>query len=157
MREKSDMSKMVKQFEKEREERGEIILYDKIEFPVTINKVLVSQGLSMGFQEVGSMVSIRPVPKEYEEKTFLGIYLGDLKTNISVALFEKSKELVVRSGLNPAIFVPDLNKIIWGYESWWGVIASKEQLHQITDEDIQNVWYVKALKQLAQAEEPTDE
>ena len=50
---------------------------------------------------------------------------------------------------NPAIYVPVLDKIIWGYGSWWGPIKSEEHLKQITDEDIQNIWYVKALKQLA--------
>lgn len=48
---------------------------------------------------------------------------------------------------NPAIFVPDLNRVVWGMESWWGPIESKEKLHQITDEDISNVWYVKAAKE----------
>ena len=54
---------------------------------------------------------------------------------------------------NPAIFIPSLNKIVWGYGSWWGEIASAEKLHQITDSDIQNVWYVRALKQL-QSQQP---
>jgi len=49
---------------------------------------------------------------------------------------------------NPAIFVFDLNEIIFGYESWWGVIESEKQLKEITNDVIDNVWYVKALKQI---------
>ena len=44
---------------------------------------------------------------------------------------------------NPAIFVPELGKIIFGMESWWGRIKSEEELKDITDGDIENVWHVK--------------
>ena len=49
---------------------------------------------------------------------------------------------------NPAIWVPDLKKIVFGMESWWGVLRSRTISKQITDADIQNVWYVKALQAL---------
>jgi hypothetical protein len=49
---------------------------------------------------------------------------------------------------NPAIWVPDLKRIVFGMESWWGVIDNPDDLKQITDADIQNVWYVKALQGL---------
>lgn len=59
-----------------------------------------------------------------------------------------TKELKVSFHCNPAIFVFDLNKIIYGCESWWGVIKSEEDLNSISDCDIDNVWYVRALKTL---------
>ena len=46
------------------------------------------------------------------------------------------------------IFVPELNEVVWGCGSFWQKIRSKEQLKNITDGDINNVWYVKALKQI---------
>lgn len=50
---------------------------------------------------------------------------------------------------NPAIWVPELEKVVWGDSSWWGPIEKKEDAERlITDADIQNVWYVKALKRL---------
>jgi hypothetical protein len=49
-------------------------------------------------------------------------------------------------------YVPDLDRVVWGYESWWGVIKGPEELKEITDEDIQNVWYVKAMKQMSERE-----
>lgn len=40
-----------------------------------------------------------------------------------------------------------------GYESWWGFIKTVEDFQEITDEDISNVWYVKALKELSEQEQ----
>ncbi len=103
--------------------------------------------------KTGSLVSIRPVADEYDNKTFLGIYLGVMTTGNMVEF--KDGVLHISLGhYNPAIFVPDLGKTIFGYESWWGEIESEEQLRKITDDDIQNVWYVKALKQIAESETP---
>jgi len=47
---------------------------------------------------------------------------------------------------NPAIYIPKIGKVIYGMESWWKVINNKEELKDITDNDINNVWYVQALK-----------
>lgn len=96
--------------------------------------------------EMGAWAAIRPVAKEYNSKTFLGIFLGELPFQ-SVLSVDK-KVLNVHAAGNPAIYVPDLKKIIFGYESWWHVIKTPEDLATITDKDIENVWYVKALKEL---------
>jgi hypothetical protein len=50
---------------------------------------------------------------------------------------------------NPAIFVFDLKKIVYGAESWWGMVESEDDLRDITDSTIDNVWYVKAMKEMA--------
>ncbi len=92
----------------------------------------------------GTFVSIRPCAEEYDNKTFLGVYIGALSVNNMTH--------------NPCIWVPDLQEYIFGFESWWGEIETPEQLHDISDADIQNVWYVRALKQLAEATPaPTNE
>jgi len=49
---------------------------------------------------------------------------------------------------NPAIFVPELKKIIYGCESWWREIESVDDFTSISEEDIENTWYVKLLKSL---------
>lgn len=53
----------------------------------------------------------------------------------------------------------DLQRIIFGAESWWGIIESLEELKDITDDDINNIWYVKALKAMHKDEpkETTEE
>lgn len=98
--------------------------------------------------EIGTLVSIRPVGEEYEEKSFLGLYLGDLPYSFTMSgiATEKGKDLEIHSMHNPAFFVPDIKQVIFGYESWWGEIDSPEKLRQISSEDIENVWYVKALR-----------
>ena len=134
------------------EDHENILLSSEIKYPVTINRIQVPpfSGKSFTSTKVGRLVGIRPVNEQYDGKTFLGIYLGDLPVQNIVALHKEEAVLVVSPHMNPAIFVPELDKIIYGYESWWGEIKSEEELHQITDEDIQNVWYVRALKQLGE-------
>jgi hypothetical protein len=96
----------------------------------------------------GYAVKIRPCGKKYNNKTYFGIYIGDVALSISHSI----KDNVVtakHSMYNPAIFVPELNEIIYGCESWWGKITSKEDLDKlITNETIENVWYVKMLKEI---------
>ena len=55
---------------------------------------------------------------------------------------------------NPAIFVPELKKIIYGCESWWGTINNQDDLSDlnISDDDIQNTWYVKLLHEMYNTE-----
>ena len=116
---------------------------------VTTNKP-ITEGL-FG-EKTGKMVSIRPCGHEYNNKTFIGFYLGDIATGSSM-IVKDDKVVVDFSGYNPAIFVPELGKIIYGYESWWGVIDSEEDFKKITNENIQNVWYVKLLKVMMEKEE----
>lgn len=103
----------------------------------------------------GSFVSVRPVGEEYGNRSFLGIYLGDVRVGTQVRRKPNSTVIEVEGGTgmaNPCIWVPDLNQFIYGAESWWGEIESEEQLRQITNDDINNVWYVKALKDLGLGE-----
>ncbi len=158
-----EMMKMLgKKFEEEQERTGELKSPDELEYPLEISGIEIRpvkrsyKGL-MGMHEVGIMVAIRPVGDQYEGKTFLGIYLGDMPIELLVSYQTKLKNIVVGTHDNPAIFVPSLNKVIYGVESWWGEIESEEQLRQITDDDIQNVWYVKALHELGEKQKATSE
>ena len=126
-----------------------------MEFPITVNKIEIPSFTAIQPKmifggEMGDMVMIRPCGEEYEEKTFIGILLGEVATDIYADLNSEGTLEVRAYCYNPAIFVPDVNKIIFGYESWWGKIENEEQLKQITDADIQNVWYVKVLKHLSE-------
>jgi hypothetical protein len=103
--------------------------------------------------KAGSLVKIRPCADEYKDKTYLGIYMGDIPVDFHIGLYTKTNILSIVPHGNPAIFVPDLKKIIFGYESWWGVIKSEEEVKEITDDDIDNVWYVKLLKQMIEKED----
>lgn len=124
-----------------------------ITYPLTIDGVVKRPAKSLFPSRVktGQMVAVRPCSEEAKGKTFLGIYLGELPVQNHIALDKQENKLHVMPHCNPAMFVPDLNRIVWGMESWWGEIQSEEKLRQITDQDIQNVWYVKALKQLSES------
>jgi hypothetical protein len=49
---------------------------------------------------------------------------------------------------NPAIYVPELRKIIFGCGSWWSEIESPDEIKDITDDDIENCWYVRLAKMM---------
>jgi hypothetical protein len=97
--------------------------------------------------KIGTLVKIRPCGEEYKNKTYLGFYIGDIALGSSISVTDEKIQLNF-SGHNPAIFVPEIGKIIYGCESWWGEIKDEKELSSITDSDIQNVWYVKLLKQM---------
>ena len=120
-----------------------------IEYPIEVSKINSDTEIfTLNKNVVGKFVKIRPCGDKYNDKTFLGLYLGDLPVGNSISHNSETKELNVSFQCNPAVFVFELNEIIYGYQSWWEVIESEEDLKDISDNDIDNVWYVKALKLL---------
>ena len=99
-------------------------------------------------RECGTPVKIRPCGNEYENKTYFGVLIGDVALTIGHSI----KGGIVTANPtqhNPAIFVPELGKIIYGIESWWKRIKDEKELEEIiTDKAIENVWYVKLLKKI---------
>lgn len=124
----------------------------EIRYPIEVSAVKISS-LKRSDKEIGSWVSVRPCAEEYANKTFLGIYLGDLLSSGCESYNIQTKEISVLLNTNPAIYVPDLKKVIWGMESWWGIIDSPEKMRRITDADIENAWYVRAMKDLSSVTE----
>ena len=106
-----------------------------------------------GGQKPGTMVAVRPCNEKYKNKTFLGMYLCDAPTGVIGEQVGDKIVLKMTSYTNPAIYIPEYDEIVWGYGSWWGEIKSEEHLKQISDKDIQDIWYVKALKQLSNQED----
>lgn len=91
---------------------------------------------------IGQLVRVRPCG---DNKTYLGVYLGNAPAENFISYEKEEKKLTVNVINNPAIFIPELKRVVYGYESWWSKIDSKDQLKDITDEEISNVWYVKAM------------
>jgi len=96
----------------------------------------------------GCLVAVRPCDEKYEGKTYLGFLIGDLALSSSISI-EDDKILCDWSFYNPLIFIPSLGETVLGCGSWWGEINNEDDLKQITDNDIENVWYVKALAQMS--------
>ncbi len=138
----------------ERHEFKANFIFDKyksiyIEYPIEVSKISRDTEIhSFMKRDIGKFVSIRPCADEYKDETYLGLFLGDLPIGHRVSHNPDTKELSISFNCNPAIFVFDLNKIIYGCESWWGIVENEDDLRRIADKDIENVWYVKALKQL---------
>lgn len=107
------------------------------------------------FGKMGDLVSIRPCGEEYENKTYLGFLIGEMALGSSLSISEDKIQCEFSSH-NPAIFVPALRKVIYGCESWWGKIESEEDFKKITDEDIENVWYVKLYREMNKENIKTD-
>lgn len=131
----------------------------RIKYPVEVSgidfdvKIGVSNKSFMALSEKGpgTFVSIRSCKKEHGDKTRLGLLIGYVPIHAGVEFSKETKRLkFIVSGDNPAIFVFDLNEVVLGCESFWGAIESEKQLREITNDDIQNVWYIKALKQLSE-------
>lgn len=125
----------------------------EMQWPVTVS------GLEWGDGEVliphrrgngASWVAVRPCDAELNGRTFLGFLLGDMALSVSVRYDRESGVMSISYGShNPAIWVPDLGRIVYGCGSWWGEIKSAGDLRQITDADIDNIWYVRAMKDVA--------
>lgn len=120
-----------------------------IEYPLTINGIENSRiNITGSGQECGTICEITPCGKEYEGKSFIGIYLGDLPVAIHTSFCRQDGILKNTTFNNPAIFVPELKKIIFGCESWWREINSFEDFKVITKKEIENTWYMQVLKML---------
>ncbi len=127
-----------------------------IEYPITVTAV-ENQDIDFTplFNDTGALCRIKPCSDEYQGKTFLGFFIGDLPVKIITSYNKESGVLTNGTLKNPAIFVPELRKIVWGAESFWEVIETEEDLKEITDAEINDVWYVQLLKSMLQKEEET--
>ena len=125
-----------------------------MEMPITVNNITFEEGETLHTKcllggKCGDMVVVRPCAEEFENKTFLGVLLGEIALSVGASFNKENGELKIgRYMHNPAILIPERNAIVYGCGSWWKRITRKEQLKKITDEDINNVWYLKALNQI---------
>lgn len=127
-----------------------------IEYPITVNAILTEEPYENPIRKPG-LCAIRPCGDEYQGKTFLGIYLGDMASTPTARYNIETKELTLGKMTNPAIFIPELNKVVWGYESWWHKIEKPEDLTQINNQDIDGQWYVALAKAMASNDKKGDE
>lgn len=119
-----------------------------IEYPLTINGIenRYSEDIKHSLYPCGALACVRPCGEEYKGKTYLGILLGDLPISALISHDRRTGMLSVGAMTNPAIFVPELKKIIYGCESWWSRIDNLDSFKEISNEDIDNTWYVQLLR-----------
>jgi hypothetical protein len=122
-----------------------------IEYPIEVTKI---DQKPIDYQDCLYKSYIgKPVKVRVGQKTYLGVFLGELPTSAHIQHNEQSGVLTVNHMTNPAMFVPELNRIVFGHESWWSVLESTDDFKEITDQDIKNVWYVQLAKSLMQQPE----
>lgn len=126
-------------------------------FPVEVSAIeILTERQRRGPDKVGGLVRVRPCAKDCGDKTYLGIYLGDLPLEVDAFYRDKSHKLTIGLHRNPAMFVPELKRVVWGCGSWWGFIEKPEDAERmITDESIASIPYVKVLKAMIEAEKAT--
>ena len=119
-----------------------------IEFPLMI------KGLELRSPEYwnNSLKSVRIRPCG-GENTYFGIYLGEFPRHMYAELNEETGILEVSTLTNPGIYVPELEKIVFGDESWWSEIEPGEDVKGITDETIKGQWYMKLLDEITKKKE----
>lgn len=149
-----DTEKMLEEMRKENEESQKrfdeaMKKTTKVAFPSDdTHPALRTKGWSA---KCGDFVAVAPCDKKFGGKTYLGIYIGELALMVGAQIKHDDPETlhITRSMYNPLMFVPELGETVMGCGSWWHKIEKEEDLKQITDADIENVWYVKALKSLS--------
>lgn len=117
--------------------------------PITIQElVLDSMNIENMDGETGMLVACRPCDEQYKNKTYLGFYLGELPAMQWPSVDKNEQKIRMMTIRNPAMYIPEINKIIWGAGSWWRKVKTEEDFREITDSDIDNVWYVRLAKKM---------
>lgn len=132
---------------------SEAPLFPEMGYPITVSRInmVPSDDNPFCLRVEPKLVAVRPVD---DERTYLGVYMGDLPLGSGAYFHPESGVLSLKhSHHNPAIVVPALKRIVMGCESWWGEIKSEDDLRKITDEDIDNLWYVKLLRKMTGADD----
>ena len=104
---------------------------------------------------IGQPVKIRPCN---ENNTYLGVFVGELPLHSTASFNEETGRLKIGTISNPAILVPTLGKIVFGCESWWSFVENEDDLEkEISDDMINNQWYIKAIKSMCKSEKEGNE
>lgn len=123
-----------------------------IEYPLTIQELEIKDPEAWG-------ISFEPVKVRLceDDKTYFGILLGEFPWKTRASFSEEDGKLKISTITNPCILLPEQKKIVFGCESWWSRIKPGEDISDITDEDIDNTWYVKLLRGLTKEEAQENE
>lgn len=106
-----------------------------IEYPIEVASIELAEGFDLYKKSIGRPVRIKPCFEETEEKEYLGIFLGELFSCNAVSYKKQEKHLTITSVLNPAIYVPELKQIVYGYESWWSFVENKDEVNTISKDE----------------------
>lgn len=122
-----------------------------IQYPITVTSIKTAKDVPLpSLYPCGQPVSVRPCG---DKETYFGILLGEMPYTSHVSFDRKNGELTVGHMLNSAIYVPKLGRVVYGFESWWQRIDTDEEADKaITDDGIQNQWYMRMLRDAMRGE-----
>lgn len=123
-----------------------------IEYPIQVNRIEFEKPDRRVSKRAGKFVKVRPCNEKYGGKTYLGMFLGEQQASIHVFFDDENGILKVNPITNPAIYVFELREVIFGMESWWSIVDNPNDIKDITEQDIDNVWYVQLLKAMSTVE-----
>lgn len=117
-----------------------------MEFPMTVEEIVLHR-TDTSKHEV-TPVAVR-LAGDNDDKTYLGFLLDSVTSDFSMSYNRATKQLNAFVYNTPTIFVPELNRVVYGNESWWRRLKSENDLKDITDADINGQWYVAALRAMS--------
>lgn len=121
-----------------------------IQYPIAVQgiNVLYNTEESESRLPIGTVVKVQPFADKYQNKTYTGIYLGELAMSVSVSYNEKTESLTVVDMPNSAIFVPALKKILWGAECRWEI--KDDTSRDPVDSGTESLWYSQLGKMMTE-------
>ena len=120
-----------------------------IEYPLTIQEIENTPIDTVGIRKsCGELCEVTLAKKDTGKKSYLGIYFGDLPIGIQSTYDTKTGKLNNFAVKNPAIYVFELKRIVYGCESWWRIIKSLDEFKGIPMDEIENTWYVRLLRDM---------
>lgn len=128
----------------------------EIKYPITVNDIELKslEPWNPLGRPPGTPVSVRPVD---DDKTYLGFYLGDFPYMSMVRYDRTTGVLTFNAAANPCIFIPELNRTVFGAECWWQILKNTDELKAITDETIKSQWYVQMANAMFETKYETKE
>ena len=99
-----------------------------IDYPLTIKGI---EFVDIEPRNVG-LKPVRVYPFD-DKKTYFGIYLGNFPHMPCVIFDEETGMLKFNVENKPCIYIPELNKVLFGTESWWSDIEDENDIQDITE------------------------
>lgn len=103
-----------------------------IEFPIKCSDILIEERNRdcECDSRIGNLAAVSPQDGQFQGKTYLGRYLGELPLRINLLYSGDCGENVVDVSMyrSPAFFVPSINSVVYGEECKWEFIESSDDL-----------------------------
>lgn len=88
-----------------------------IEYPIEVASIELAEGFDLYKKSIGRIVRIKQCFEETEGKEYLGIFMGEIFSFNAVSYKRQEQHLVINPVLNPVIYIPEIKRIVYGYES----------------------------------------